>query len=97
MRTFVLTLVALFAVMATTDAYARPKAKKKNWKQSYSTAQPYYGSQAKQRGYGSNGQYTRSQLEQLPIRITKPDNMHHYVYQNYPAWAADAMEPKRRW
>ena len=97
MRTLVLTLVALFVVTATTDAYARPKSKKKNWQQGYATAQPYYGASKARRGYGKNGRFTQRELDQLPIRITKPDNMSHYIYQDYPAWAAEAMEPKRWW
>ena len=90
MRTLVLSLVALVAVSATAEAASRHKGKQ-HWKRGAYVERNYEGS------YRSQRRFTKREYDRLPIRITKPDNMRHYVYQDYPAWAAEAMQPKKWW
>jgi len=37
--------------------------------------------------------FTKRQLATLPIHVTRPPNTGHYIYQNYPVWAARAFQP----
>lgn len=85
MRTVLVALAGIIAVSATAEAAGRHKSK---WKRGYYAEREYRG------GYGSHRRFTKREYDRLPIRITRPDNMRHYVYQNYPAWAAEAMQPK---
>lgn len=39
--------------------------------------------------------FTRRDYNRLPIRVTRPPNTGHYIYQDYPLWAARAFEPRR--
>ena len=39
--------------------------------------------------------FSRRDYNRLPIRITRPPNTSHYIYQDYPLWAARAFQPRR--
>lgn len=90
MRALILAMAALIAFSAIAEA--KPRGKKAKWK----------GGSYAERSYdvyrsGPRRGFTQGEFDRLPIRITKPDNARHYIYQNYPYWAAHAMEPKKWW
>lgn len=37
--------------------------------------------------------YTQRERDRLPIRITRPPGTGHYIYDDYPEWAARAFQP----
>jgi len=48
---------------------------------------------------GSHGRrhFTQREIDTLPVRITRPPGTSHYIYDDYPAWAARAFErPQNR-
>lgn len=88
MRAIVLGMAALIALSAAAEAKPRKQAKWKSGASVERNTVEHGTRRSARRGI------TRREYDQLPIRITKSDNMRHYVYQNYPAWAAEAMQPK---
>ena len=83
MRFMILGLAALMATSAAAEAGPRHKS---NWKK--------YGAYGERSERYHRG-FTRREFDRLPIRITKPDNARHYIYQDYPYWAAHAFQPKK--
>ena len=84
MKTLIIALAAAGVALAgaPTDAFAG----KKHYKNS---GKSYLGHSKRRR-------FTQRDYDRLPIRITRPPNSAHYIYQDYPLWAARAFQPPNR-
>jgi hypothetical protein len=75
-------LLAGFASGAVTQASAHGWSKKR-WNDDYRY----------RRHRAERHRFTQRELDTLPIRITQPPDTSHYVYDDYPVWAARAFQP----
>jgi hypothetical protein len=37
--------------------------------------------------------FSQRDIDRLPVRVTRPPNTGHYIYKDYPYWAARAFQP----
>lgn len=74
-------LLTGFAGVAATQASAHGWSKKR-WNDEY-----------RYRRHHTERRFTRREIDTLPIRITNPPGTSHYVFDDYPAWAARAFQP----
>ena len=81
------TLGAAIALMSSGLVSSSAEArswKKKHWQDGYDRR---WQRQSRRR------RFTRRELNTLPIHITRPPGTGHYVFDDYPAWAARAFQP----
>lgn len=45
------------------------------------------------RHHTARRRFTQRERDRLPIRITQPPGTGHYVFDDYPEWAARAFQP----
>ncbi|MFY0614715.1 MAG: hypothetical protein JXQ99_24515 [Hyphomicrobiaceae bacterium] len=83
MKTLIIALAATGVALAAapTESFAGSKHYKKQGKS--------YLGRTHHRRFG------RRDYNRLPIRVTRPPNTGHYVYQDFPLWAARAFQPRR--
>jgi hypothetical protein len=84
MKTLIIAVVAASFALTTApaDSFAGKRHAKKSGK-SYL-------------GHGRRRHFSRRDYDRLPIRITRPPNTSHYIYQDFPLWAAHAFQPHHK-
>lgn len=83
MKTSILTLTAIAAMVAGSVTIATDASAKKFRKGSRDWA------------YSNYHRLTKRQRDTLPISVTRPPNARHYIHQDFPLWAARAFQSRR--
>jgi len=86
----ILTLAAGLTLLLATTAAPFDTAEAQSWKKRSGKTGNGYDRRYRRSAYPH---YSRRDIDRLPIRITQPPGAGHYIYDNYPLWAARAFQP----